>query len=91
MRKYKWPAIYLIVVVFLLLMQFTFDRSNAIWPLLALAITLPWSVLTFFFFLGAAHLGDKAGELLLIVIPAAINLCLIYRVSSNRKSETKHR
>lgn len=83
-KQHLIPAIYLLSVVICILFLFIFDSPY--WLLALFGLTLPLSILTFFFILGAIHLGDNSGIIILILIPAIINAFLIYLIAGREKN-----
>ncbi len=67
------PLIYLVLVSFCLFQASAFTEGGFDWFGACMALTLPWSILTFFFIMGAMHLSDDNGVLAGIAFTALLN------------------
>ena len=59
------------------------------WFFAVLVLTLPWSILTTFFVMGALHLGDDVGVIVLMSGPALLNAGLLYLILKPKKTDGK--
>ena len=75
---YLIPAIYLLIVLVGNLFLFAFNFDSAGLFLMLFVLTLPCSILAGFFILGALHLGDETGIVILFMICASINALVYY-------------
>jgi hypothetical protein len=62
-----------------------FNPESINWFFAVLGLTLPWSILTFFFVMGGLHLGDDKGVIILISVPAVLNTFLLYLLVRPKK------
>ena len=79
------PLIYWLIVLGCSLLSFGFDNNVSELFLALFFLTLPWSILAGFFILGALHLGDDAGIVILFMICASINALLYYFVARPKR------
>jgi hypothetical protein len=87
--SYIIPAIYLIIVITCNYLAFYPTNENVIeWLFISLFITLPWSVVSLYFLLGAIH-ADAGYEIVSFtqIICAFLNLIPIYFVCSSIKKK----
>jgi hypothetical protein len=81
MRKrlqYLVPLAYLIVFGLCLFRASAFAEGGFDWFGACMALTLPWSILTFFFIMGAMRLTDDNGVLMGIAFTALLNAGLLF-------------
>jgi len=75
------PAIYCLIVLIFSLLAVGAKTESAELFLMVFVLTLPWSLLAGFFILGALHLGDDTGIVILFMICASINALLYYFIA----------
>jgi len=88
--EYIVPLVYLSVVGFCLYQAsgFTFlEHGGFDWFAASMFLTLPWSVLMFFFIMGAMHLGDDNGVLIAVAFTAFLNAGLLYLICRPRRNK----
>ena len=83
------PAIYWLIVLICSLYSFGLKNNSYELFLALFILTLPWSILAGFFILGALHLGDEKGIVILFMICASINAILYYLVAKPKKELMK--
>ncbi len=86
--EYLITAIYLLIVVVGFFFAFPMERDNDRSFFFLVLITLPWSIVTFFFIMFAIHQGFKnEAGLFLFTATAVLNAFLLYLIvkNSNKK------
>lgn len=82
---YVISAIYWLIVLICSLLAVGAKNSSAGLFMMLFVLTLPWSIVAGFFILGALHLGDETGIVILFMICASINAFLYYFVARPKK------
>ena len=87
--EYIVPITYLVIFGFCLYQASSFAEGGFDWYGACMALTLPWSILTYFFFI-LMHLGSDSGVLIAIGLTALLNAGLLFLLfRPKRKNNTE--
>ena len=87
---YIVPLAYLVIFGFCLLQASAFAEGGIDWFGACMALTLPWSILTFFFIMGFMRLTDDNGILIGIAFTALLNAGLLYLLFRPKRTSNKN-
>jgi RsiW-degrading membrane proteinase PrsW (M82 family) len=79
------PIIYLLIFVVCMFLASDFKPESTNWVIATFVLTLPWSILTGFFVMGALHLGDDSGAIVTLSFTAILNASLLFWICKPRK------
>lgn len=87
-KEVVFPTIYSMIFLVCMFFASDFKPESTNWFIATLALTLPWSILTGFFVLGALHLGDDGGAIATLSFTALINVFLLIWVFKPKMKKT---
>jgi len=84
--RYVIPIIYLVIFGFCFYQSSNASDIGFDWFGACMALTLPWSVVTFVLILGAIRILGDTGIAVIVAITAVLNAILLFMLFRNRKS-----